>query len=615
MPNEPRILIVDPNIEGLKGHFLELALVIADAARNRGYSPWLVTSRGLPDDPSLTSGLTVLPTFSCEKIRRWSLGPHGYSRVCRDFDGKPIGGTPIMRAWQHCIDLLHGMTASRVMQHTVNELSGALASFRPQSQDQILFTTADDFVLLIATAALRTLKNVPPLNLAFLWHNPVRPGRACELWSKGTRQRETARQTDYCLSSLQGHRVKLLATTTELCSQYDLYIKAGIWRSIDYPIRDAFGPEAVVSTNRHHFNVPSKGVSPLGAAQAGASSQSLRAVCGGALRSEKGARSLSRAVRVLWNDFLSPGKLRLGLQMEINHVARLIPKKASPMTRPSDVAFPFDLAPSSLAIDAYLEWIRSADIGLFLYDSRRYYGRCSGVLIEMLACGKPVIVPAGCWLSRQIAKPNDEYLKNLGQTLPGGETPLAMTGTLLPKKPSALCEGVIDDHCEASLFTVFVGGATDQSYVAIEEAYCERNGDWQTHWHILELQNQCCRLLIRHHSPDGENRAPTRLRMWSPYGERGLKLLAVNRKRIECDARPAAAIGVTFARIDDLTSCFQELQNHYESFCEAVLKHHKLWKAKHSGSSFLRHLIDDAPIEFSASRHPSTDQGVATQSQ
>ena len=40
--------------------------------------------------------------------------------------------------------------------------------------------------------------------------------------------------------------------------------------------------------------------------------------------------------------------------------------------------------------------------GLFLYDPDRYVARCSGVLLEMLARGVPVIVPDKCWLADQL---------------------------------------------------------------------------------------------------------------------------------------------------------------------------------------------------------------------
>jgi hypothetical protein len=38
------------------------------------------------------------------------------------------------------------------------------------------------------------------------------------------------------------------------------------------------------------------------------------------------------------------------------------------------------------------------------YDARHYFSRCSGVLIEALGAGIPVIAPANCWMGAQIAR-------------------------------------------------------------------------------------------------------------------------------------------------------------------------------------------------------------------
>jgi hypothetical protein len=69
--------------------------------------------------------------------------------------------------------------------------------------------------------------------------------------------------------------------------------------------------------------------------------------------------------------------------------------------------------------------VRSSDIGLLLYDSTRYYARCSGVLLEMLSAGVPVIVPGGCWVSEQIHDENQQHLRDIYTRVP----PLQQTGS------------------------------------------------------------------------------------------------------------------------------------------------------------------------------------------
>jgi len=69
-----------------------------------------------------------------------------------------------------------------------------------------------------------------------------------------------------------------------------------------------------------------------------------------------------------------------------------------------------------LTPDAYVDLIRKADIAVFLHDGRAYYTQCSGVLVEMLAGGVPVLVPAGSWLADQVAEANYEHLDELRAT-------------------------------------------------------------------------------------------------------------------------------------------------------------------------------------------------------
>jgi hypothetical protein len=78
---------------------------------------------------------------------------------------------------------------------------------------------------------------------------------------------------------------------------------------------------------------------------------------------------------------------------------------------------PVVYAPHPLPMDDYVELIRSADVGLLMYDSRRYYARCSGVLVELLSVGTPVVVSAGCWMAEQIAEANFAHLDRAANAL------------------------------------------------------------------------------------------------------------------------------------------------------------------------------------------------------
>jgi hypothetical protein len=101
---------------------------------------------------------------------------------------------------------------------------------------------------------------------------------------------------------------------------------------------------------------------------------------------------------------------------------------------------PIVYAPFPLDLERYAELVRSTDIGLLLYDSTRYYARCSGVLLEMLSAGVPVIVPGGCWLSEQIHDENQRHLREIA----ANATALKhITGGEMSWKPSLPSGGAI----------------------------------------------------------------------------------------------------------------------------------------------------------------------------
>ena len=66
----------------------------------------------------------------------------------------------------------------------------------------------------------------------------------------------------------------------------------------------------------------------------------------------------------------------------------------------------------------YLKFLGGSDIGLLMYDALVYHVRCSGVLVEMLSAGVPVVAPAGCWLADQIAEPIFAHQEQLRERLP-----------------------------------------------------------------------------------------------------------------------------------------------------------------------------------------------------
>ena len=142
----------------------------------------------------------------------------------------------------------------------------------------------------------------------------------------------------------------------------------------------------------------------------------LRMVCPGGIRREKGQQNyLQTLVDDLWESHLANGKVKLVVQRAApkwpskTHKVNLQTPTAETDQANSEVDQPIEYAQHPLPTDEYADLIRSTDIGMLFYDGRTYYSRRAGILGELLACGKPVIVSSGSWLSDQLEEANFSY--------------------------------------------------------------------------------------------------------------------------------------------------------------------------------------------------------------
>ena len=127
----------------------------------------------------------------------------------------------------------------------------------------------------------------------------------------------------------------------------------------------------------------------------------LRVTYLGDARREKGYHLLPKIVGDLRQEGLA-GKLRFVFQSNYN-----VPggEPEAVVARGQLESFPesmVSLYKQALSTADYKALLLSSDITILPYDRISYGVRSSGILVESLAAGIPVIVPAGTWLSRQL---------------------------------------------------------------------------------------------------------------------------------------------------------------------------------------------------------------------
>jgi glycosyltransferase involved in cell wall biosynthesis len=384
----PRILFLDDNIRAIGGHYLELAGLLCDGAAELGYESELIANEAFcleslnaAGDDRL-AGHRVDSAFPVRRMERWSLGVDGASRVARDLDGRPIGGTRLDRMRQRLTDRFHrfGRRPGTMLEAWAETFERAVIRFQPRVGDRIVVNTGSDFQMLALAGAVRRLQRscwLQPLNIHVIFHFAVFESVA------DPRSQAFGRQVRDAIDAMPGHRVMLHATTRALAGQLAAVgLNVG---AIPYPTR--------------FRGLPHKPHRPAGRP---------KVLLAGIPRAEKGKVNIRSVLRAIEPSLLRSGRLTWSMQVPAKRWRRYLPESMYDLVdqgasrQSASAAGALELLHGNLTVQQYHRWLDGADLGLFLYAPERYAARCSGVLLEMMIRGVPVIVPDGCWLADQV---------------------------------------------------------------------------------------------------------------------------------------------------------------------------------------------------------------------
>lgn len=374
-----RLILVDDNIRNVGGHFFELATLLMTGAESLGYQCVMATHDSFDSLSSVPRSWNVLPTFHTRRMVRWSLGVDGKSTQIRDFDGRPVGGSIIDRAKASALDWMNppAKRPAKMVSQWADGFCNLMEKVRPTSSDSLLISTGDDFVLLALAAALKR-SPIPPVRIDVIFHFAL---YETDTPNRRERLKLIGRQLQAAIKGMAPHRVHLHATTTALAAQLRETECGTSVNAISYPTR-----QRQIDTPSIHFPV--------------------KAVLAGLPRAEKGRDAISELITGIEKTLLKSGRTRLSMQMPAQNWETMIPSSLHRSYRNAianpDLKGPLEIMTSNLSTTDYHQWLDTADLGLFLYEPRRYVARCSGVLLEMLARGIPVIVPDRCWLADQV---------------------------------------------------------------------------------------------------------------------------------------------------------------------------------------------------------------------
>jgi len=128
----------------------------------------------------------------------------------------------------------------------------------------------------------------------------------------------------------------------------------------------------------------------------------LRVVYLGDARDEKGFHLLPDVVAAVGRRFFTEARARFIIQANIG-AAGSSPPLVEARTRLA--AYPesqVQLLTEQLSISEFHELMSTADIVVLPYDPEAYRRRSSGILVQALAAGRLVVVPADTWMATQV---------------------------------------------------------------------------------------------------------------------------------------------------------------------------------------------------------------------
>ena len=394
----PRFILFDDNVRGIGGHYFELMSVLATEAQTQGWTPVAVTHRDLPTDQRPEGCETVHRVFRTHRLLDASLGVDGRGGVPRDANGRPVDRDRWARRRLRAAVTRRERRPDTMFATYRQDVRDALTLLNLGPGDRCVFQTGDDFSLLALLAALRDMDGhfdqgcsvqVPQrvdviVHFALVERSTRQPGKVL---------RDIGRQlTPPILRS--GIDLRIHATTPRLAQQWKRTGIPAIIDEIHYPVRQT----AVGRTRTDDID---------------AAGNVRHLVMAGMPRAEKGRRGIAPLLQSLTPD-LEAGRLRLSMQASQRVARRVLPRSLRTLARVHcSENMPDLLDPAwrgvrfidgHLSADDYARWLSASDLAVFLYEPDRYEARASGVLLEMMIRGVPVVVPDHCYLSDVVRK-------------------------------------------------------------------------------------------------------------------------------------------------------------------------------------------------------------------
>lgn len=607
----PRFFLLDHSLKRVGGHHFDYALHTANAADQLGFEVVLATNRRFAERRRLPEHWRVVSPFRYTTYQPYTLNARhpdpAFRRGWRRWVKQIRSATsPIRSVWR-------GIDRERRLRAFVEGCDRVFRNCPLRFGDEVFIPTISDFDLLGLVRFMKRDERTQLANWHLQFHFNVFQGREPE-YAAQAEQAELARQRlQEPLEQLRERRVYLYTTCQPLARQFN-QLGLADFQPLAYPVDPRFSQpaakpvvnsasQAIVDTTLNN-DAASNAAIDAGRSEEGRDEEAartdvpdasadhvevpnragrIRLTMAGCVRQEKGHSRLQQLVDELQPELAERAKLVIQSDKSWFRLEGV--DNESP---PDWIEF----APHPLEPDQYVRLIRDADVGLLLYDSRRYYARRAGILGEYLAAGKPVIVPAGCWLGEQLVEPGCRHVEALMDRLPS--SPVAeMTSVTTGTEPS--WQRVHANPGDALLLRFhWDPSVTPGSYIRITVRQNDESSqplDSQTEIAGQRVGGGAVSVLFSLHAETRFVQAEWR----NAYDDRPLNLYDIRMQQLHStDSRPIprSAVGVAFADWDGVADSVRELLLHPQHYGESAERFAQGWVERHDPTRTVTQLIE-----------------------
>ena len=586
-----KLYLVDHSLRSSGDHHFDFVWCLARAAREMGFETIVAAHRDFRGANQLSDTCTVRPLFhqtayespsylsAIERMQRRS------SPFSRQRSSSLIGR--LGRHWQ-----LAKLERKRraFLESFARDCEQLFAQDTFDEDDHVLFTTVTELEVMATTAYLASHPRTLQVNWHWLLHFPAFDPPSAEFPRQLDRLRELKRCLGGARNSIPYHQAHFYTTTDQLAEQYARFGIGQVER-LPYPISERFAPDSV-ATDR-------------------SSERPIRITCPGAVRREKGQREfLKELIETTAERDLACGRSQIELQAPPKNRAKLKLPSVMRSQQSGDRSLPAGTEESAilfrdypLSADDYANMIRETDCGLLMYDSHDYYARRAGVLGELLAVGRPVIVSAGNWLSEQLKEAHFQYARRLASG-PHVVRSVALRDCQWSLANVPLAGGIIccDEEEHPFEFELDIrpgeGGAVFEfgwhdpresgGYVRID---CLAENDELVSTQVIgHPENaQCASVFVRF--KPGMQRLKLRLRNFHRGYTISLRDLNVTLLEQEAAKLPLAVVGLVASDRQALPLAIDELINHYQHYRRTAEQFAARWYPLHRPTATISRLL------------------------